>query len=175
MIGQIKRWLFNRAFSQDAPKIPASTIVINPMKTIGIVYPLNIDNQDLKYINKFITDIRPQKNIKELRFFDGKRDKNSNDIQDTYFTTDIGWYGIPKHQAIDEFTNEIFDLLIMIPNMYTPHYEYITRKSQAKFKVGFSSAKIGKHLNLIIESYNEDAMSQRIAKIFKAFSSLSKQ
>lgn len=175
MIGQIKRWLFNKAFSQEVPKRNDNAIVINPLNTIGIVYPTNIDGQDLKYISKFIDDISygSRKKITELRFFEGKRDLKNDTIEDTYFSSDVGWYGIPKHPIIDAFTGENFDLLIMIPNMYTPHYEFITRKSKANFKVGFSSAKIGKHLNLIIESYNEEAMSQRVAKIQKAFSSLS--
>ncbi|MCB9309626.1 MAG: hypothetical protein H6567_06195 [Lewinellaceae bacterium] len=173
MIGKLKRWIFNREFHSDIKKDLPHRVIVNPVKNIGIIYNLNIDNQDLTYINKFIDKIIDSgKKVVTLSFQNTKRTNQENQ-NPTYYSSDITWYGVPKHNDITSFTDQDLDLLILLPNTYAPHFEYIIRKSNAKFKVGFSSAKVGKFLNLIIESYNEDPISQRIHKLIKILTSIS--
>jgi len=84
----------------------------------------------------------------------------------TLTVKDLNFWGIPKHDKIDDFCSVHFDILFSIAVDYNFAIEYIIAKSQARFKVGSDENTIS-HFDLNIKiDQNTDAMYLAKQQIF---------
>ncbi len=84
----------------------------------------------------------------------------TNPYQDTYTLTvkDLDFWGLPKKEKVEEFTNIRFDILFNLAIDNNLAIDYITALSHARFKVGGSSDS-NNHFDLNINiDENQDAM-----------------
>ncbi len=95
-------------------------------------------------------------------------DSNSNPASDSnsFSTTDLNWWGIPKPEKIRDFVDTDFDLLLCIARDWNFYLEYLLALSKAKFKIGSSeNEKNPFDLNIKIEE-NRDTMYLAKQQIF---------
>ncbi len=95
-------------------------------------------------------------------------DSNSNPGSETnsFFSSDLNWWGIPKPEKVRDFIETDFDLLLCIARESNFYLEYILALSKAKFKIGSSLNEANPFdLNIKIEE-NRDTMYLAKQQIF---------
>ncbi len=161
-------WLKNKLFSYQLKNIPVDKInndqkaqIKNLTSYIGILYDdIHIDNlQEMSQIINRWT--KSGKRIETFSFVDVKEFEEDSNPDNKICRKDINWYGLPKGEKVDRFTQKKFDILITINPNKTKHLHYLNAASKAKFKIGLLPDEL-EFYNLMIDCPKNDS----IKKIF---------
>lgn len=98
---------------------------------IGIV--VNKEDADLIVLSQLF------KNSKVEFFIFNKNERPKDELDDDVYSSDLNFIGIPTKKRTIPFVKTSFDLLINISTDLNLPAEYISAKSVAKFKIGFSA------------------------------------
>jgi len=134
---------------------------INTVKTIGVIWQPT-QKEAFQYLKSYFN--REQVIFRGFCVFE----KITNPHQDSNTLTvkDLDFWGLPKKEKVDEFTNIKFEILLNIALENNLVLDYITALSQARFKVGSSPyTKNYFDLNINIEE-NRDPMYLAKQQIF---------
>ncbi len=124
-------------------KVPRKKGIYNlsTAQTAGILYDATIEANHL-IVRNFIKELRSHDiKIQALGYIDKKK-REDNYIGDSTYTftckTDFNFFYSIKKEAINEFINTPFNLLIILTNKPSFAIDYLGRFSKAEFKVGKS-------------------------------------
>jgi hypothetical protein len=139
--------------------------------TVGVL----IDGNYFANHEALITEIEKHgiapENIEILSFVN-KKNNTLLEKFDYYFRKDISFGGLFKSERVTNFTFKSFDLLINYYDIQKPSLVLVSKRSNAKFKVGFHT--VDKRLNhLIINSFSEN-YTEFISELFKYLKILKK-
>jgi len=134
---------------------------IEKVKTIGVIWQPT-QKEAFQYLKTYFN--REQVIFRGFCVFEAIT--NPHQDSNTLTVKDIDFWGLPKKEKVDEFTNIKFEILLNIALEDNLVLDYITALSQARFKVGSSSnAKNYFDLNINIEE-NRDSMYLAKQQIF---------
>lgn len=119
----------------------AKVVNYSQAKSIGVVYQIK-DADYQFFIKNYIDYLREEigfKSIKTLGYFNEKEPPHFLDAGNKYRSfnnKDLKWNFIPKDEAITEFMDNQFDILIDFTDDFCVPVKYIVAKSNAYFKIG---------------------------------------
>lgn len=137
LLQTIKNRVFNRSLQQLSKQNRSERTFPGFEKAthIGILFDATDLNQRdfvLQYAHQL--DKRGKK-VKLLGFFDSKLDDPNFTFK--YFNRkNLDWAGRPKMEAIREFTEQAFDLMINLDTISKPQAEFVSVLSRAHLRVG---------------------------------------
>ena len=105
--------------------------------------------------------------VKALGFVDSKElsDFHLQPLDFSFFCkNDLDWLGFPKEEAIAEFCNTDFDILICLDMEDKIPINYVKIKSKAGFKVGFYSETNSDLLDVMISLDEENSSIEELVK-----------
>lgn len=130
---------------------------INIVKTIGVIWqPTQKDA--FQYLKSYFN--REQVIFRGFCVFE--EITNPHQDSNTLTVKDLDFWGLPKKDKVDEFTNIRFELLLNIALENNLVLDYITALSQARFKVG-SSPKAKNYFDMNI-NIDENRNGMYLAK-----------
>ena len=144
-------------YAQKKLKKIAKGIIHNPVlptlenaKSIGVIWHPS-QKEAFQYLKSYFN--KPQVLFREFCVFE----EDINPLSDTNTLTvkDVNWFGFPKPEKTDDFSNIQFDILFNIATQQNLILDYLTLISKAKFKVG-SSNKESNYFDLNINIGKKD-------------------
>jgi len=134
---------------------------INTVKTIGVIWQPT-QKEAFQYLKSYFN--REQVIFRGFCVFE--EITNPHQDANTLTVKDLDFWGLPKKEKVEEFTNIKFEVLFNIAFENNLVLDYITALSQARFKVG-SSPDTNNHFDLNINiDENRDAMYLAKQQIF---------
>jgi hypothetical protein len=134
---------------------------INTVKTIGVIWQPT-QKEAFQYLKNYFN--REQVIFRGFCVFEAIT--NPHQDSNTLTVKDLDFWGLPKKEKVEEFTNIKFEVLFNIAFENNLVLDYITALSQARFKVG-SSPDTNNHFDLNINiDENRDAMYLAKQQIF---------
>jgi len=134
---------------------------INTVKTIGVIWQPT-QKEAFQYLKSYFN--REQVIFRGFCVFEAIT--NPHQDANTLTVKDLDFWGLPKKEKVEEFTNIKFEVLFNIALENNLVLDYITALSQARFKVG-SSPDTNNHFDLNINiDENRDAMYLAKQQIF---------
>ena len=109
---------------------------INTVKTIGVIWQPT-QKEAFQYLKSYFN--REQVIFRGFCVFEAIT--NPHQDSNTLTVKDLDFWGLPKKEKVEEFTNIRFEILLNIAMENNLVLDYITALSQAKFKVGSSPNK----------------------------------
>ena len=142
-LNYIKEFFVKKSLKNDLSNVKKEVFTSN-IQTIGLL----IDESDFRYSKEIVNELVQQgiapANIKIVGYRSKFKEKESYLIP-TFGKKHINWNGEITAVFLNEFIATEFDLLISYYNIETGIFMAVTKKSKAKFKVGF--AAVDKDLN----------------------------
>lgn len=137
LLQTIKNRFFNRSLQQlgKQSRTDRKFLGFEKANNIGILFDatdLNSRDFALQYANQL--DKRGKK-VKLLGFFDSKLD-DANFTFKYFNRKSLDWAGRPNGEAIREFIEQAFDLMINLDTVSKPQAEYVSALSRAHLRVG---------------------------------------
>ena len=134
---------------------------INTVKTIGVIWQPT-QKEAFQYLKSYFN--REQVIFRGFCVFEAIT--NPHQDANTLTVKDLDFWGLPKKEKVEEFTNIKFEVLFNIAFENNLVLDYITALSQARFKVGSSPDENNYFdLNINIDE-NRDAMYLAKQQIF---------
>ena len=134
---------------------------INTVKTIGVIWQPT-QKEAFQYLKNYFN--REQVIFRGFCVFEAIT--NPHQDSNTLTVKDLDFWGLPKKEKVEEFTNIRFEILLNIAFENNLVLDYITALSQARFKVGGSPDENNYFdLNINIDE-NRDAMYLAKQQIF---------
>jgi hypothetical protein len=141
----------------------------NKIQTIGLL----VDESEFHHSEELINDLIQQgitvENIKIVAFRD-KFKKKETYLLPTFGKSDINWKSEFEVEFLNEFIKTEFDLLISYYEIEKPLLMLITSRSNAKFKVGFSS--VDQRINHWMMDTNSQNYKLFVTELFKYLKSI---
>jgi hypothetical protein len=106
---------------------------INTVKTIGVIWQPT-QKEAFQYLKSYFN--REQVIFRGFCVFEAIT--NPHQDSNTLTVKDLDFWGLPKKEKVEEFTNIRFEVLLNIALENNLVLDYITALSQARFKVGCS-------------------------------------
>jgi hypothetical protein len=104
-------------------------------KSIGLLFATK-SLSDREVVMKYAKTLsKQQKTVKLLAFFDDKQ-KNDNFTFPHFSNKEIDWALRPKDEAVQQFMQQPFDVLITVSTETSTILEYISALSKANLRVG---------------------------------------
>lgn len=137
LLQTIKNRVFNRSLQQLGKQMRVERKFSGFEKAahFGILFDATDLNQR-DFVLQYAHQLEKKgKKVKLLGFFDSKLDDPNFTFK--YFNRkNLDWAGRPNGQAIQEFTEQAFDLMINLDTNSKPHAEFISAQSHAQLRVG---------------------------------------
>ncbi len=162
-IRDIKEKIARRKLAKIVSAIDRNPVLpnINTIKTIGVIWQPT-QKEAFQYLKSYFN--REQVIFRGFCVFE--EITNPHQDSNTLTVKDIDFWGLPKKEKVDEFTNIRFEVLFNIAMEDNLVLDYITALSQARFKVGSSqNEKNYFDLNVNIGE-NQDSMYIAKQQIF---------
>jgi hypothetical protein len=162
-ITKIKEKFARKKFAKLIANIDRRPVLpdINTVKTIGVIWQPT-QKEAFQYLKNYFN--REQVIFRGFCVFEAIT--NPHQDSNTLTVKDLDFWGLPKKEKVEEFTNIRFEVLFNIALENNLVLDYITALSQARFKVG-SSADTNNHFDLNINiDENRDAMYLAKQQIF---------
>jgi hypothetical protein len=144
---------------------------VTPIKSVGLLIDESYFDKKEDLINELVTNGIRKDRINVIIF----KDKlNANEVfsYPTFNNKHISWNGKFTENVVLNFIQEKFDLLINYYDVEKSSLLLITNKSQASFKVGFSS--IDKRCNNLMIATNAENYKVFVFELFKYLKILKK-
>ena len=134
---------------------------INTAKSIGVIWQPT-QKEAFQYLKSYFN--REQVIFRGFCVFEAIT--NPHQDSNTLTVKDLDFWGLPKKEKVEEFTNIRFEILLNIAMENNLVLNYITALSQARFKVG-SSPNVKNYFDLNINiGENSDPMYLAKQQIF---------
>lgn len=162
-ITKIKEIFARKKFARLISNIDRKPVFpdINKVKTIGVIWQPT-QKEAFQYLKSYFN--REQVIFRGFCVFEAIT--NPHQDANTLTVKDLDFWGLPKKEKVEEFTNIKFEVLFNIAFENNLVLDYLTALSQAKFKVGSSPDHNNYFdLNINIEE-NRDAMYLAKQQIF---------
>lgn len=162
-IRDIKEKIARRKLAKIISGIDRSPVFpnINTVKTIGVIWQPT-QKEAFQYLKSFFN--REQVIFRGFCVFEAIT--NPHQDANTLTVKDLDFWGLPKKEKVEEFTNIRFEILFNIALEDTLVLDYITALSQARFKVG-STQNSNNYFDLNINiGENQDSMYLAKQQIF---------
>lgn len=141
------------------------------IKTVGIIVDETYFTEIDKLIEELVSKGVDRNAIEVLHFLDKKK-KNSDATKNYCVTKNISWSGQIKNEIVSNFVEKPFDLLINYYDIEKQVLLLITKRSKAKFKVGFET--IDKRVNHFMINLPAENYKEFISELFKYLKILKK-
>jgi hypothetical protein len=134
-IRDIKEKIARRKLAKIISKIERSPVFpnINKVKTIGVIWQPT-QKEAFQFMKSFFN--REQVIFRGFCVFE--EITNPHQDANTLTVKDLDFWGLPKKEKVEEFTNIRFEVLFNIALEDNLVLDYITALSQARFKIGSS-------------------------------------
>ena len=139
MFEAIKRYLRKTCLKKQQSKL---TTAILPMRELNSAITF-IDAEDPSFnlCKEKISDFYKENNlIGKIFFFDlrklEKEQPYKTNVEETVIRGDLNWYDKPRGEKIDRMLFDSYDVLISLVNRNDFPLEFMTRCTNAKFKIG---------------------------------------
>jgi len=162
-IRDIKEKIARRKLAKIISAIDRSPVFpnINTVKTIGVIWQPT-QKEAFQYLKSYFN--REQVIFRGFCVFEAIT--NPHQDANTLTVKDLDFWGLPKKEKVDEFTNIRFEVLFNIALEDNLVLDYITALSQSRFKIG-SSENVNNYFDLNINiGENRDAMYLAKQQIF---------
>jgi hypothetical protein len=106
---------------------------VNTIKVIGVIW-----QPSQKDAYTFLKNYFNREHVIFRGFCVFEEDVNPPPYTNTITTADLNWWGLPRHEKVDEFLKINFDVLLNVAVQQSLVLDYITALSNARFKVGWS-------------------------------------
>jgi hypothetical protein len=134
---------------------------INTVKTIGVIWQPT-QKEAFQYLKSYFN--REQVIFRGFCVFEAIT--NPHQDANTLTVKDLDFWGLPKKEKVEEFTNIRFEVLFNIALEDNLVLDYITAISQARFKIG-STENVNNYFDLNINiGENQDPMYLAKQQIF---------
>lgn len=149
----LKHFLLKRKLKNSLSNVK-NNFNAETIKTVGLLIDESYFGSRQALIEELIGNGISEQNISLLAYKD-KIKKNEQFGYPVFSIKDIDWDGAFKSEAVNTFMNESFDLLISYYDIEKAPLLFVTQRSKAAFKTGFST--IDKRLNhFMINTVAED-------------------
>lgn len=170
-IGSIKSFLLKKSLKRQLYNVKEQSLTSHVL-TVGLI----VDESqfvEVKALKQEIIDCGiDEDNIKVLAYRNNFKEREVYS-EPTFGLKHLNLRGEFKHPSINEFVDNNFDLLISYYSIEKPFLLYLTHKSKAKFKVGFSS--IDKRLNHLLINISIEDFKGFIQEVFRFIKILNKK
>jgi len=171
LLGGIKRWSAKRSLRKKATVERKRRQVVNfhRAQKVGLLFESTSEHMFI-LIKKYVAYLREEhgiNNVKALGFVDGKEEPiyHRHDLFFDYFTKkEITWNGQPKSDAVRNFVEEDYDILIDCTKGECTPLNFVAVDSKAAFKVG----RIGDfddHYDLVIQLDENSTFDKYVAQV----------
>jgi hypothetical protein len=160
---KIKEIIAHKKFAKIISNIERTPVFpdINKVKSIGVIWQPT-QKEAFQYLKSYFN--REQVIFRGFCVFEAIT--NPHQDSNTLTVKDLDFWGLPKKEKVEEFTNIRFEILLNIALETNLVLDYITALSQARFKVG-SSPDTNNYFDLNINiDENQDAMYLAKQQIF---------
>lgn len=140
---------------------------ISSAKKIGILYEATEESQFNSVRNVLANLQKDVSYVKALGFSDTKElaDFHLQPLDFSFFCRkDLNWYGIPSEEAVADFVNTDFDILLCLNLTDKNPLTYIMSVSKASFKVGLFSDLNSRYLDMMVNLDEENMSESELAK-----------
>lgn len=142
---------------------------VSSAKKIGILYEATEENQ-FNVVRNLLNELHNKVSyVKALGYSDTKElaDFHLQPLDFSFFCRkDLNWYGLPSEEAVADFINTDFDILICLNLIDKNPLTYIMSESKAGFKVGLFSDLNSRYLDMMVnldeESFSESELAKQI-------------
>jgi hypothetical protein len=165
----LKKFLLKRKLKKALSSL-TSELSDEKIKTVGLI----IDETYFTNKNQVVEDLQAQgieeRNINLLLYHDKdkKRDLNAT----SFSMKNVSWSGAIDDKKVVSFEAQRFDLLISYYDLETAALLWVTQRSKARFKVGFSN--IDKRFNHLMIQTTAENNTIFIQELFKYLRILNK-
>jgi hypothetical protein len=165
----LKKFLLKRKLKKALSSM-TSELSDEKIKTVGLI----IDETYFTNKNQLLEDLQVQgieeRNINLLLYHD--KDKKRDLSAASFSMKNVSWSGVIDDEKVVAFEAQRFDLLISYYDLETPVLLWVTQRSKARFKVGFST--IDKRLNHLMIQTTAENNTIFIQELFKYLKILNK-
>jgi hypothetical protein len=165
----LKKFLLKRKLKKALSSM-TSELSDEKIKTVGLI----IDETYFTNKSQVVEDLQVQgiaeRNINLLLYHD--KDKKRDLSAASFSMKNVSWSGVIDDEKVVAFEAQRFDLLISYYDLETPALLWVTQRSKARFKVGFST--IDKRLNHLMIQTTAENNTIFIQELFKYLKILNK-
>ena len=169
-LNHIKDFFVKKTLKNRLHNVKISAIAKH-IETVGLIIDESYFLEKNDLIKELIANGILEENIKIIVYRD-KVKKHESYSQPTFGAKQLNWKGNITDLAVQNFTNEKFDLLISYYDIEKAILMLITHNSKAQFKVGFSS--IDKRLNHLMINTNAENYKVFAHELFRYLKILNK-
>ncbi|MGB0839641.1 MAG: DUF6913 domain-containing protein [Chitinophagales bacterium] len=116
-------------------KVKHQVVNLKQAKTVGILFDCNNETH-VEAVQKYVRTLEKQKKQVTLLAYVEKQLATETFEFPVFSKKDLTWYWQPKPEAVSEFVQQPFDILINAFLAPSAFFEYIAIFSKAKFRVG---------------------------------------
>ncbi len=167
----IKKRIALYKLRKDYAKKKLNAVVCNLQnaKNVGIIYDAT-NEHEFKTVKNFVIELKKEvPNVQTLGYVD-KNDLDGFHLQPKEFgffcKKEVNWYQKPKEEAIEDFTNTDFDILIDLQLIECIPLRFILAQSKAKFKVGRRPLRVDDFYDLMLEINPYSSMSYFTEQVY---------
>ena len=169
-LNHIKDFFVKKTLKNRLHNVKISAIAKH-IETVGLIIDESYFLEKNDLIKELIANGILEENIKIIVYRD-KVKKHDSYSQPTFGAKQLNWKGNITDLAVQNFTNEKFDLLISYYDIEKAILMLVTHNSNAQFKVGFSS--IDKRLNHLMINTNAENYKVFTHELFRYLKILNK-
>lgn len=142
LISNLQRWLYKRQLKRQLQSRPHAAIReavnLESAASVGILFDAT-QLPDRKAVQALADRLQRQsKQVKLLGYLDNKGDTAGFSFP-TYNQKNLSWAQVPTGDAVQDFLDHKFDLLLVLYPQAVGHMEYITALTYAHLKLGPST------------------------------------
>ncbi|WP_418262871.1 DUF6913 domain-containing protein [Flavobacterium faecale] len=143
----------------------------NKIKTVGLLVDENYFSDKNELINQIVSNGILKEDIQVL-VYKNRASKNKDCEYPVFTPNNLNWKAEINNEAVNDFVNQEFDLLISYYDVEKALLLLVTHHSKADFKVGFSS--IDKRLNDLMITINAENHKVFVHELFRYLKILNK-
>jgi hypothetical protein len=170
MLEDIKKYFRKRRLQKESSKTPTGLMTLGKISSANFV--IDVEEQGFDLLKEDILAWGRSHGIKvNIYFLDfrkiSKQELLLTSIQTTILKKDLNWLGFPGQDKMTGLVNEKTDMFVSLVDSSCPAIDYITKCSDARFKVGRRQYE-GHAFDMIISGAQTDDLRSDSRLIFKA-------
>ncbi|MFN3342304.1 MAG: DUF6913 domain-containing protein [Flavobacteriales bacterium] len=130
-------------------------------KSVGLIY--RVDNEEkFAAVKKYVRHLKEEEGIKRIMALGYVEEKvlpefARSQLEFDYFCkADLSWSFRPGGNAVKNFCNEVFDILIDLEREEIIPLRHILNKSKGRFKVGYFTEEFKHYYDLLIDVHSAE-------------------
>jgi hypothetical protein len=169
-LNYIKDYFLKRILKNNLHNVKSISSSVS-IQTVGLLVDESYFFDKEALVKELIAHGISENNIKTIVYRDKLKSSEAYS-QPTFSTKHLDWKSEITNPAVNDFSNESFDLLISYYDVEKAILLNITHNSKARFKVGFAS--IDKRLNHLMINTNAENYQVFVHELFRYLKILNK-